>query len=168
MISNQTHRSSQASGYTLVEAMIGVVIFTVVIVSVTAGLLSTRKAAEANVYQSSIISVVTGFIEQTKAHTYSELEDFATGVTSEIEYIISSSNNATIYNDTETVLQIPIDADDEGNISITVDLHVRIRISPLTDLEAVQVDILYAYEMPLSDRIYNGSVSTIISEVPTF
>ena len=38
----------------------------------------------------------------------------------------------------------------------------------VSDYEAVQVDIMYGYAAPLSQRFICSSVSTIISDVPTF
>ena len=70
--------------------------------------------------------MVTSFTEKTKAISFSELEDLADGVTTTIEYVISSDSNATLTNDVESVLEVPIDADPDGTTTIICDLSIRI------------------------------------------
>ncbi|MGB0373006.1 MAG: type IV pilus modification PilV family protein [Opitutales bacterium] len=159
---------SLSKGFSLTEVLIAMFVFSMTAVSVVTGLMSTRKSSEQNIYQSSIITVVTGFIEQTKSMSFSELKALADGTNSSIEYIVSNANEVTLTNDTETILQIPIDADDEGNTTVTVDLYIRVKVSDVADYDAVQLDILYGYSAPLSDRYIRSSSSTIISDVPTF
>ncbi|MGB0369732.1 MAG: type II secretion system protein [Opitutales bacterium] len=153
---------------TLIELMLGIAIFSMAAIALVPSVLSTRKASEANIYHSSILTVVTGFVEQTKAMSFSELEDIANGDASTLEYVISSDSSATLTHDVESVLVIPIDADSEGTTTITADLYIRIKLSPITGLDAVQLDIQYGYEKPLTERIFLSSISSIISNVPTF
>lgn len=167
-VKRQPSSKDSPAGFTLVELMTGVAIFSMAAIALVPGVLSTRKASEANIYHSSILTVVTGFVEQTKAMSFSELEDLANGDAATLEYVVGNDSSATITNDVESVLVIPIDANSDGETTVTADLYIRIKISPISDFDAVQLDIQYGYEIPLTDRIFLSSVSSIISNVPTF
>ncbi|MGB0371567.1 MAG: type IV pilus modification PilV family protein [Opitutales bacterium] len=157
-----------SSGFSLIEVMVSLFIFSMAAVSLSAGLLTTRKLSEENIYQSTVLTVVTGFVEQAKSLNFAELESFADGNASSMDFLVSNNTLVSLQNDQETVVQIPIDTTDDSNRVITVDLYIRLKVSDVSDYEAVQVDIMYGYAAPLSQRFICSSVSTIISDVPTF
>lgn len=162
--SSQRH----SKGYSLLEIIIAMIIFSMVTVGILRGVLQARSMAEHSVYQSSAITVATGFIEQIKAMAYTELESLANGSASEMVFIIANGEENTVENGIETSLAVPLDADEEGETTLTMDLNLLVNISPVTGIDAVQVDLLYGFILPLTNKPITSSISTIVSDVPTY
>lgn len=164
---NSRDQAARRGGFSLTEVIIAVAILAMLAGVILRGVVQMRAMSEHTVYQSTAITVATGFIEQIKAMSYGELRSLATGATSTIPVVISNGQRTSVENGVESKLVVPLDADENGVTTLTMDLHILTRVTAIPGMPAVQVDLLYGFILPMTQEPRTSSITTTISDVPT-
>ncbi|MFW5883816.1 MAG: type IV pilus modification PilV family protein [Verrucomicrobiota bacterium] len=164
----QPRRRAKA-GFTLVEVMIALFIFGFMALSITMGALAMRKMAEHQVYAATALTVASGFMEQAKTITFAELQNAADGNTQILDFIIEDGQEFEVTVGTEATIAVPIDADAEGNTRLTMPMTILVECHPITDLDAVQIDLTYTWSSPqIGDQVLTDRLTSIRSETNTY
>jgi type II secretory pathway pseudopilin PulG len=175
-------RARPHSGYSLVEVVIGLGIFSFAAAGLIALTLLMRSNAEEAVYHNTALTLAQGYIEQIRSSDYATIQAAATDATGVIGINLLSSSGAILDDESGGVLAngdwaqetVMLDETPEGEPKQPMLFRFR---SVLTDLTAASgntangVEIVLHYETNYNfgrPRSHRGSLRTVRSNIPTY
>lgn len=176
----QRHRR----GLTLVETMIALSIFTVLAAGLSASIILSRKLAEANVYESTALTVATGYLEQLKNIPFGDTEDplngtlmaaIQSGTGAKLDTKKDQGTDDPIYLGVATTRPVLIDRREHEDGSLRSELWMDFTVQPemrylepLNGLQAIEITIHYTWRTPANQVLTQRTIKTVRSNVPTF
>ncbi|MEO0795913.1 MAG: type II secretion system protein [Verrucomicrobiota bacterium] len=158
------------NGMTLTEIMIAMSILVILAGGIIAGVFAVRADAENNLYESASLNAAISFLEQTKSENYDDLGDPPTNGSGQriLNYIVGFKEFLDVPLSTDTVINVPIISDEDGEVKKDLDVTINIDISASTDLNGYWITVAYSWDHPTTDRSYSGEVRGFRSEVSTY
>ena len=155
------------TGFSLVEMLISMFIFTLLSVGLSKTLIYTQQVAEDNLYEATALTVASSFIEQIKSVSYAKLLDpDQTAGKDSIEMVIGNNQRFDVILGEFNDLDIPIVTDKSGITNKTLRLQVNPSITEMNSNSGFWIEILYKYEHPKTKRIRNRVLRNARSAVP--
>ncbi len=158
-------------GFSLVETLIALGVFSVVSLGLLAGIIQVRRIAEGNVHQSTALTVATGFIEQIKSMEYNDLSNLSEGQS--IAFVVDQTSEAqSVPLGQFSELQIPVDSDKSGKTCVWMPFQVKPQVKNLAStsdkLPALQLDLTFRWRSPNTKSWIESKITTIRSSVPSY
>ena len=178
-------RKWEVKGFTLVEVIVGLLVFAILAVSASVAFVQTQKLAHSNVMHNTARTVLQGYVEQIKGVQYHKLlEVMDDPVTNPIptksissiaegeEIQIDDALRLNVENYKNILLDI-IDRGDGEFDSHTMDLFVTPRANNIINsagIEVIEFTLDYRYESLFQGMgaTHNGSVRFIKTSVSEF
>jgi len=101
-------RFSQARGFTLIEVMVGMFVFTLVSIGITATVLQTRRIAQLNVMRTVAYTVAQGYVEQILSLNAADVEAASEFWVNGRPALPTESVNAMLTNTTNVEISDPL------------------------------------------------------------
>ena len=174
----------ERSGFSLVEVMIAMAVFSVAALGLSKTVMLTRKMSEFSIYQTTAHGVAFGYAEQMMAMSLEEIlisrEDtsiaLAMSAISPSSQSLSQEIDDFLYVDAWESKDIVIDIRDEeeSERSITMPMRFRVEANYLNSgsdpRDAVEVTLSYSYQSPVraSDEWIDDSLRFVKSSVPIY
>lgn len=175
MHTNRPERAAR-TGFSLLEVLLAMTILGMLATCLTAGVIQSRKIAEANVYESTALTVATGYLEQIRSIQYGVLVDAITaGTGSELPTLKDQGADDPIYLSQKTDKPILIDreVDDDGNVLRELWMPFRIQpelrnMDPINGLDAIEITLHFEWRNPYTRNFRTRTIKSVRSHVPTF
>ena len=174
----------KSSGYSLVEVLIAMAIFSISGLGLSKTIMLTRKMSESSIYQTTAHGVAFGYCEQIMAMPLEEiLLSVNTPKTPLSMYAISPSSRSSsqeiedlLFIDSWEPKDIVIDLRNDGNSerSITMPMRFKIETNNLNSgkdpRDAIEIRLSYSYKSPArrSDTWISDNLSFVKSSVPSY
>jgi prepilin-type N-terminal cleavage/methylation domain-containing protein len=170
------------NGFSLVESIVSLGVFSVLAVSIIAVVLQLRRIAENNVYENTALTMAQGYIEQIRSLPYNELLSAANSDTIQLR-LLSANGGGILLTDgagnelnnnewtRETVF---LDRDASGRETQPMDFRFRVSLTdlqPLLTLRSNGIEVTLTYEVALPDgrkRSLRRTLRTVRSVVPAY
>ena len=153
---------------TLLETMIGLTIMGILAVAIISGAMNVRSLSEDNVYESSALTITTGFLEQIKNFTLVEIQSVA-GASGSIDFFIMGGEEThaiPVNTQSWAELEIPVDVNETGNVTALMPYHARFRLATIEETPgAFQIDLEYRWREPGTGRWRESQITTVRSLV---
>lgn len=166
--------------YSLVEAIVGLTILTILSGGAIAASLFVRRTAEETVYHNTALTVAQAYVEQLRSIEYGLLSQSARVAGSPINLIASNGlyltneSGGVFANNTWASETIMLDEDEQGNPRQPMTLRIRpilVDLPGVTANAARGVEIILHYETTYNFGFvgtHRGSLRNVRSNVPTY
>jgi prepilin-type N-terminal cleavage/methylation domain-containing protein len=175
-------RPKARSGFTLVESVVSLGVFSLLALGIINLVLQLRRIAENNVYENTGLTMAQGYIEQIRSLPYNELVAAANSDTAVLRLlgangggtVLTDSTGGALNNDEWTRETVFLDRDANGNDTQPLQFRFHVLLTdlrPVTAINASGVEIALTYELTLPDgrnRSLRRSLRTVRSVVPTY
>lgn len=158
-------------GFSLAEIMIALMLFGIMATAFMASTSFAHKVAQSSIYESTALTVATGYIEQVKSIEYETLAACILDNSTPIPTMINQGTDDPLYIGKYTSKTVPIRMDDKGSVLQTMKLEVRPELSNIfsaTGEKLLTIEIHYRWTEPGSSRQRENCIRTARSYVPTF
>lgn len=148
----QPARRAKRSGVSLVEVMVGTLVFSILAISLTAAMIQNYRVARSESYRTQVLTSTIGIIEQLRAQPFKTLEDiyadhttksYAVQIIDPLNYSAASGapvgykvinlpinvKDGSVVNSTWTTVDIPLDSDGKLRLPIRYWLDVKLNLS---------------------------------------
>lgn len=163
---------SRRTGVSLVEVMVGTLIFSILAISLTAALIQNYKVARVESYRTQVLTSTIGIVEQLRAQPFKTLEDIYNNNTTKsykvqiidpLNYSASSGapvgykqfdlpinvKDGTEVNSTWTTVDIPLDTDGKLRIQLRYWLDVKLNLSSAgKKCDVYEAKLVYQWRRP--------------------
>jgi prepilin-type N-terminal cleavage/methylation domain-containing protein len=168
--SQSTAIPSQRRGFSLIEIMLALTLFSMLAMAIIAGVLQVRRMAENAVYQNAAITAATGYLEQMKGMEYQTLVDSIEDVSLAglIPTRIDQGVADYLYNNQRDYRKILIDTDEAGNVESTMDMYFTPRLTNLfatNGLRTVQIELEFEWLDPHTRSLQSRVLKNVRSNV---
>ena len=166
-MSNNSSRIGSRKGFTLVEVVIGTVIFVLLLAAGSSAVVQTQKLAHTNIMHNTARTVMEGYMEQMKGLPFGDYKDtladpsnapFATKGIDSLKKAKVIQYDDPLYVKKENKKIVLLDIDEDTGGSLTMDLYITPEVRDISVSEGLQV-----FEVTLSykyDSIYDGSTKS--------
>lgn len=175
-------RKTTQAAFSLLEAVIGMSIFSFVAIGIVAVTFMVRSTSERAVYDNTALTLAQAYLEQLRSVDFATLRAAAADTTGTVALSLVASNGNTLLDESSGTLgngdwaseTIMLDEDDSGRATQPMRFRFRpvIRdLDTLTGGTADGVEIILYYQSTYnfgSVRTLNGSLRTVRSNVSTF
>ncbi len=181
-VSSPTRSPTRQAAYNLVEVVVGMAIFSLMVLGVLSLTFQVRASSEEAVYNNTALTLAQAYLEQMRSSDFATLQAAALDTTGTVGLQLTASDG-TIITDTgggvlangdwasETIM---LDEDESGNPRQPLTFRFRPMLTDLssnTSGTADGVEIVLFYQSTYnfgSVRTQNGSLRTVRSNVATF
>lgn len=179
------HRSGRLIsqlGFNIVEVIVGMAIFSFMVVGVLALTFQVRASSEEAVYNNTALTLAQAYLEQMRSSDFATLQTAAVDTSGSVGLDLISSSGTVLTDTSGGVLAngdwasetIMLDEDEAGNPRQPLTFKFRpvlVDLTTATSGQADGVEIMLYYETTYnfgSVRTKNGSLRTVRSNVATF
>lgn len=165
------HSQSQ-KGFSLVEVMIGFMVFSILALSLTATALHTLRSAQLNIMRNTAFATAQGFLEQLKSIPESSIRAaladpegtplptrsvsaaHASGINHIDSPLYLDDPHATAQGSNHRKILLDLREQDDGSFSeVTMDMWFKLEITPLSSSRGYLIEIEFSYESPGIDYV---------------
>lgn len=172
----------QERGFTLIESVVSLGVFTVICLGVLAVVIQIRRLAENNVYENTALTMAQGYVEQLRSLPFGELVNASAVGAANLNLLSANGAGALLtdtsggaLNDNEWTREIvTLDRDQTGRDTQPMLFSFRVDLAdlrPLTGSGANGVEITLTYEYTPPDgrkRSVRRTLRTVRSVVPSY
>lgn len=169
-------------GFTLIESVVSLGVFTVICLGVFAVVIQIRRLAENNVYENTALTMAQGYVEQLRSLPFGELVNVSSVGTANLALMSANGAGALLtdtsggsLNDNEWTREtVMLDRDQTGRDTQPMVFRFRVDLADLRSLTtsgANGVEIILTYEYTLPDgrnRAVLRTLRTVRSVVPSY
>lgn len=162
---------TRSRGFSLVEVMVALAIFSMLAMAYTATSLYARRSAETNVMESTALTVAAGYLEQIKSLEYESLIVSVKDPSEPLRTMVNQGKDDPIYLGKFTSKTVVMNEDEYGTPIQTMDVAVRPDITDLsgsTGERIINIIITYRWAQVDTGQTQERMLRTSRSYVPTF
>lgn len=166
----KTHTSNRL-GFSLAEALIALTILAMLAMAFTQTSLYSRRAAEANVCESTALTVAAGYLEQIKSMEYESLVASILDPNKPIETMVNQGTDDPLWLNVFTNKVVTLNEDAAGKVIQTMVVSVMPRLIDLsapTGERILAIEVTYKWTTIDTGREVTRTMRTARSYVPTF
>lgn len=175
-------RTVRQAGFNIVEVIVGMAIFSFMVVGLLSLTFQVRASSEEAVYNNTSLTLAQAYLEQMRSSDFATLQAAAVDTSGSVGLNLISSNGTTLTDTSGGVLAngdwasetIMLDEDDAGNPRQPLTFRFRpvlVDLNTATSGQADGVEITLFYQTTYnfgSVRTQNGSLRTVRSNISTF
>ncbi len=169
-------------GFTLIESVVSLGVFTIVCLGVLAVVIQIRRLAENNVYQNTALTMAQGYIEQLRSLPFGELVNVSVAGTANLNLLsangagvlLTDASGGTLNDNEWTREVVTLDRDPTGRDTQPMVFRFRVDLADLRSLTSsgangVEVTLTYEYTPPDGrNRPVRRTLRTVRSVVPSY
>jgi prepilin-type N-terminal cleavage/methylation domain-containing protein len=167
---SRTKKASE-SGFSLVEVLIALSIFSVIAAGFLSSALQARRMTQSNIYESTALIIATSYLEQVRDMEFGLLMECIKDPENnllETEIDQGAADWLTANSTDWTVKSVVIDRDEYNMPKLKMKFKIRIALTDLnvTDsLDAIQTAVDFTWQSPDTHKWYEKSLRTVKANV---